>query len=94
MAKDQQLALNPSKISGNCGRLLCCLRYETDMYIELFKQFPPLGSKVKINSKQGMINYINIFQNKGLVYFEDGSQEWLTPEDFQKGTFEHAAPQA
>ncbi len=90
MAKDQQLALNPSKISGNCGRLLCCLRYENDMYTDYFTEFPPLGSRVTLNGKQGMLSYINIFQLKGLVHFSDGSQEWLPPEEFKKGTFEYA----
>ncbi len=91
MAKDQQLALNPTKISGNCGRLLCCLRYENDMYAEIFAQFPPLGSKITISKKQGTLNYINIFENKGLVHFGDGSQQWLAPEDFKKGSFEYAS---
>jgi cell fate regulator YaaT (PSP1 superfamily) len=49
MAKDQQLSLNPAKISGNCGRLLCCLRYEEELYQSVFKTFPAIGSKVKIN---------------------------------------------
>jgi cell fate regulator YaaT (PSP1 superfamily) len=91
MAKNQQLALNPSKISGNCGRLLCCLRYEDEMYIELFKAYPPIGSKITLNGKQGILSYINIFQNKALVQFTESGQEWLTPEELQKGTFEYVA---
>ncbi len=89
MAKDQQLALNPSKISGNCGRLLCCLRYENDMYAEIFKDFPPMGCRMTLNGKVGMLNYINIFQMKGLLHYDDGSQEWLTPEELKKGTIEN-----
>lgn len=89
MAKNQQLALNPSKISGNCGRLLCCLRYEDEMYLEIFKDFPPVGSLITIDGKQGTLNYINIFQSKALVYFKESGQEWLTPEDIAKGTVEH-----
>lgn len=91
MAKDQQLALNPTKISGNCGRLLCCLRYEDDMYIEIYKDFPVIGSQVTMNGKKGTLNYINIFQTKALVHFADGTQEWLTSEDLKKGTVEHVA---
>ncbi len=90
MAKNQQLALNPSKISGNCGRLLCCLRYEDDMYVEIFKDFPPIGSQITLDGKQGVLNYVNIFQGKGLVYFHDAGQEWMTPEEMKKGTIEHA----
>jgi cell fate regulator YaaT (PSP1 superfamily) len=89
MAKDQQLALNPSKISGNCGRLLCCLRYENDMYAEIFKDFPPMGCRMTLNGKVGTLNYINIFQMKGLLHYDDGSQEWLPPEELKKGTVEN-----
>jgi cell fate regulator YaaT (PSP1 superfamily) len=90
MAKDQQIALNPTKISGNCGRLLCCLRYENDMYIEIFSEFPPVGSRIRHENKEGTLSYINIFQHKGLVYFSDNSQGWLEPEDLKKGAAEHA----
>lgn len=90
MAKDQQLALNPSKISGNCGRLLCCLRYENEMYLQIFDEFPPVGSRINHGSKQGTLTYVNIFQLKGLVHFPDNSQEWLTPEELKKGTLEYA----
>ena len=85
MAKDQQIALNPTKISGNCGRLLCCLRYENEMYIDIFRDFPPLGSRIRKEEKEGTLTYINIFQNKGLVHFPDNTQEWLEPEDLRKG---------
>lgn len=89
MAKDQQLALNPSKISGNCGRLLCCMRYENDMYLEIFKDYPPLCCRMTLNGKTGNLNYINIFQNKALLHYDDGSQEWLPPEELKKGTIEN-----
>jgi cell fate regulator YaaT (PSP1 superfamily) len=47
MAKNQNLALNPSKVSGGCGRLLCCLTYENDLYVELRKKLPPKGTRVR-----------------------------------------------
>jgi cell fate regulator YaaT (PSP1 superfamily) len=47
MAKNQNLALNPSKVSGGCGRLLCCLTYENDLYSELRRKLPPRGTKVR-----------------------------------------------
>jgi len=90
MAKDQQLALNPSKISGNCGRLLCCLRYENDMYLEIFKEFPPIGSRITLDGKRGILTYINIFENKGLLHFDGGGQEWLPPGQIKKGKCEYA----
>ena len=90
MAKNQQLALNPTKISGNCGRLLCCLRYEDGLYQELFKTFPEIGSRITLNGKPGVLNFINIFIDKGLVRYDDGSQEWLPPDEIKKGTTTHA----
>ena len=78
MAKDQQLALNPSKISGNCGRLLCCMRFENDTYLDIFKNFPPLNCRITLNGKTGTLSFINIFQEKGLVSYDEGGQEWLT----------------
>jgi cell fate regulator YaaT (PSP1 superfamily) len=48
MAKNQNLALNPSKVSGGCGRLLCCLTYEDEAYSELRKTIPPKGTRVKL----------------------------------------------
>jgi len=85
LVKNQQLSLNPTKISGNCGRLLCCLRYEEDLYEESFAKFPSLGSVVNINDKKGVLSYINIFDNKGQVEFEGGTSEWFTPEELKKG---------
>ncbi|MFW5959602.1 MAG: PSP1 domain-containing protein [Chitinivibrionales bacterium] len=85
MAKNQQLSLNPSKISGNCGRLLCCLKYEEDKYIDVFDKYPELQSPVKINGKKGELIYINIFKDKGQVKFSDGSYEWYEPEELRKG---------
>jgi cell fate regulator YaaT (PSP1 superfamily) len=85
MAKDQQISLNPSKISGNCGRLLCCLRYEEEEYQAIFKEFPPIGSAVKIKEKEGVLTYINVFKNCGQVQYKDGTDEWLPPEELKKG---------
>jgi cell fate regulator YaaT (PSP1 superfamily) len=90
MAKNQQLALNPTKISGNCGRLLCCLRFEDGLYQELFKAYPEIGSKITVNGKTGVLNFINIFLDKGMLRYEDGSQELLSPDEIKKGTTTHA----
>lgn len=91
MAKDQQLALNPSKISGNCGRLLCCLRFENDLYTEIFKDYPPLGCRITLNGKIGTLSYINIFNNQGLIHYDEGGMEWLPPEELKKGKIENAS---
>lgn len=89
MAKDQQLSLNPAKISGNCGRLLCCLRYEEKLYQDVFAQFPPLHTPVVATKKKGMLHYVNVFDCKGLVRFQDGSEEWFEPQDIRKGKSEN-----
>lgn len=64
MAKNQFLALNPSKINGICGRLLCCLNYENDVYTDLKKQFPKVGSIVTIKEGTGKVIGLDIFKNK------------------------------
>ena len=55
MAKNQMLSLNPTKINGVCGRLLCCLNYENEQYMEVRKNIPDVGKKVKINGKDGKV---------------------------------------
>ena len=52
MAKNQNLAINPSKVSGGCGRLLCCLTYENDVYTHLRQQLPPRGSRVRLKGQE------------------------------------------
>ena len=76
MARDQQLPLNPEKISGPCGRLMCCLQYEHDMYRELLKGMPKKGSRgchdgtgtcgrvVKLNALRGTVE---LRTNEGVV---------------------------
>lgn len=52
MAKDQNLSLNPTKISGLCGRLMCCLKYENDEYEQAKREMPDVGVKVKLQKAQ------------------------------------------
>ncbi|MBO8127826.1 MAG: stage 0 sporulation family protein [Peptococcaceae bacterium] len=68
MAKDQGLSLNPAKISGICGRLMCCLKYENDIYDEAKKEYPEPGTKVKTPEGEGRVTAMNIF--KGTVSVE------------------------
>ncbi|MCD8372681.1 MAG: stage 0 sporulation family protein [Clostridia bacterium] len=62
MAKNQGLSLNPSKISGLCGRLMCCLAYENDYYAEAYKKMPKLGSEVTTPEGVGMVVNINMLK--------------------------------
>lgn len=62
MAKEQNLSLNPTKISGICGRLMCCLKYENDVYEEAKSEYPDVGTQVKSPEGDGKIVGINIFR--------------------------------
>ncbi len=55
MAKEQNISLNPSKISGNCGRLMCCLRYEQEVYEEKLSRLPKIGAIVKTEDGEGEV---------------------------------------
>ncbi len=61
MAKEQNLSLNPNKISGVCGRLMCCLAYEYKNYKEMKKKLPKKGLKVKTSQGEGIVKDVNIF---------------------------------
>jgi cell fate regulator YaaT (PSP1 superfamily) len=71
MAKVQKTTLDPSKISGRCGRLKCCLRYEFDTYQALERELPPIGSKVVIPRGQGRVLAQEILIGKVVVELED-----------------------
>ena len=62
MAKNQFLALNPSKINGVCGRLLCCLGYENDIYTELKKDLPKMGSIMETSEGIGKVVALDVFK--------------------------------
>ena len=72
MAKVQKSTLDPSKISGRCGRLKCCLRFEQDVYDEFQKQLPNVGSRVLTQKGQGRVLAQEILARRVLVEFEDG----------------------
>lgn len=64
MAKEQSLSLNPTKISGTCGRLMCCLKYEQDGYEELLKITPKFGAVVDTPSGRGTVTDVNLISGK------------------------------
>lgn len=71
MAKLQKATLDPSKISGRCGRLKCCLRYEYDTYLDLKRELPPLGAHIVTNSGRGRVLAHEILAGQLLVEMED-----------------------
>ncbi len=64
MAKEQSLSLNPTKISGTCGRLMCCLNYEQESYEELLKVTPKVGAVVKTTDGKGVVEDVNLLTGK------------------------------
>ncbi|MFM8272442.1 MAG: stage 0 sporulation family protein [Gemmata sp.] len=72
MAKLQKSTLDPTKISGRCGRLKCCLRFEQDVYEEFQKELPPVGARVVTAKGQGRVLAHEILARRLLVEFEDG----------------------
>lgn len=75
MAKVQNLSLNPTKISGICGRLMCCLKYENDVYMELRKGLPDNGEKVKTRDGMGKVVETNILESKVKVRLYTGEKD-------------------
>ena len=71
MAKNQQLSLNPSKISGICGKLLCCLKYENETYVELMKRLPDVGNRVLTELGEGRVRSINMISETLMVEYKD-----------------------
>ena len=72
MAKEQNISLNPSKISGNCGRLMCCLKYEQDVYEEKLKKLPKIGAIVKCEEGTGEVCGIETLKEIVKVKLNDG----------------------
>ncbi|EGQ3448872.1 signal peptidase II, partial [Staphylococcus pseudintermedius] len=60
MAKDQNLSLNPTKISGACGRLMCCLKFENDFYESAREQLPDIGTRIQTPEGHGEVVSLNI----------------------------------
>lgn len=81
MAKNQGLSLNPTQISGLCGRLLCCLEYENPYYSEVIAKMPKLGSTVKTPEGTGTVIYQNILKQKVSVRVQSG-EDSNTIKDF------------
>jgi len=91
MAKEQDLPLSPMKISGLCGRLLCCLGYEFKQYCEMREGMPRGGSRVKTAQGEGIVIGIKPIEQKVLVELETGARVQLslddiTDEDKDKGS--------
>lgn len=83
LAKDQQLSLNPSQISGGCGRLLCCLRYEHDFYVSSRKRFPKEGKTLTTARGHELVQAVDIFRERILLKAGDDSLRTVTLVDLK-----------
>jgi cell fate regulator YaaT (PSP1 superfamily) len=81
MAKLQKSTLDDNKISGRCGRLKCCLRYEQDVYEEHQAELPAIGSRIVTRAGQGVVRAHEVLARKLLVQFEDGRREPISVDD-------------
>jgi cell fate regulator YaaT (PSP1 superfamily) len=75
LAREQNLSLNPAKISGNCGRLLCCLRYESEFYRETVKVYPKVGSVYATEKGEGKVERISVLHDHMVIRLESGEEE-------------------
>lgn len=85
MAKTQNLSLNPTKISGTCGRLMCCLKYEQDAYEDLLKDTPKLESLVNTPDGVGVVNQIQLLREQVKVVLDSDPD---TPKVYRKEDIE------
>ena len=83
LAKDQGMPIAPGKISGTCGRLLCCLNYEYSNYIEAAKGMPPIGSSVMTSDGLGKVCNLQFLSGKVSVKMEDGKTKEFNKEDIE-----------
>jgi len=83
LAKDQGMPIAPGKISGTCGRLLCCLTYEYSNYIDAAKGMPPIGSSVMTPEGLGKVCYLQFLSGKVAVKMEDGKVKEFPKADIE-----------
>jgi len=84
MAKEQNLSLNPAKISGLCGRLMCCLAYEYQNYVDMKKTLPNVNETLKTPSGSGKVIRQNILHGSVTIELEEGKEIELTSDEITK----------
>jgi cell fate regulator YaaT (PSP1 superfamily) len=92
LAKEQRLSLNPTQISGGCGRLLCCLRYEHDFYVSARKRFPKIGKALQTSRGREVVEAIDIFRDRVLLRAGDQTRSERLDALRQEVTAREPAP--
>lgn len=83
-AKEQNLPLNPQKLSGLCGRLLCCLMYEREFYREQNKKLPPIGTKFKMTNGNALVIELDVFNEQVTLRMPDDTYAKYAAVDLEK----------
>lgn len=83
-AKEQNLSVNPSKMSGVCGRLMCCLTFEKKFYTDMLSKFPRVGSSVETSKGKGVVKEVNILSETITLVHGSGEQEKVTLSELRK----------
>ena len=87
-AKNQMLAINIPKLSGQCGKLICCLKYEDDAYSDAKKEFPEIGTRVWIDKKEYVITSYNVISGIVKIEGEEDEIQYVPIRELKKiGTF-------
>lgn len=84
MAKEQGLSLNPTKISGNCGRLMCCLKYEQNCYDEYYKIAPSVGAIVSTPQGKGVVQSVTVLTGTAKVKLDSETEAQVTEFNFKE----------
>ena len=87
MAKNQNLSLNPTSISGLCGKLMCCLAYENPVYQESIKLMPKVGSEVQTLDGKGVVVYNDLLDRKVDIKFTKGDETEIKTFDLKDVKF-------
>ena len=95
MVKEQHLAPGSPKISGGCGRLMCCLRYERSFYTEAGREYPKIGTKVGLEGGgRGRVVAVDIFRGRVSVSDEEGKTIAVSLDNFKKGRISEIGAEA
>jgi len=84
LAKDQGLSLNPAQISGACGRLMSCLRYEHQMYVQAKKRFPKVGTRLRTDAGEEEVTEWNLFRDTVSLRGADGQTRTLALDELKR----------
>jgi len=85
MAKEQNISLNPQKISGVCGRLMCCLNFEYEHYREAKSCLPKVGSRVETEQGPGKLKEVNVLRDRVTIALEEGGHIELPTQALRRG---------